>query len=113
MIIRGEFSLEDIGVWISPQGEIHPVYPDKTHEQVAQEIVHDPNAFEAMEHLVRLGWIRVSMGTLFHVHTFAGGRMDIVKKFITDRRPLYKDTAVELQDHRSTKLVPVDDLLKD
>jgi hypothetical protein len=107
-------TLEDIGYWISPEGQMVDVYnPMSTHEQVAKDLLGDQAEDRPINKLVRKGWVRVSMGTLFHAKRFNGVQKELVKSFIRNNYQLYEDGTIELQSQDETVLVPVKEFLEE
>lgn len=111
-VIRVSFTLEDIGCWISPNGETIDVYhPMSTHEQVAKNILGDQSEDRPINKLIRQGWIRVTKGTTFGAKRFGPRQKALIKDLIRKNMFLYKDSVIELQSFRKWLSVPVAEFL--
>lgn len=109
--------LQDTGFWISPSGEEIDVYqsPEKTHEGVADRLLGGTRlGFKNCTNiLLKRGWIRISMGTVFNVFNLRRKERILIRKFLTDRLDLYEGSTIELQEDKRTKMLPVDYFLKE
>jgi hypothetical protein len=98
--------LEDVGVWISPSGEVIDVYG-------SDYLTHDGWAMahgRSSEDMIANGWVSVSQGEYFN---FRGDAMDRVRAFVRARPKLYGGRQITISQGEQDRELNVEELLDD
>ena len=108
-------SIEDVGFWIAPNKERIDAYQsqEKTHEGVAARILNQQPDGTATDNLLKQGWIRISMGTVINVFQLDRKKWSILKEFLEERHEIYENTVLEVQTNKETRMISMEDFLKD